>query len=140
MTPRRDLEPREKQVANEKTREGARQAGPASLWADAGRKYVVEAIGTFFLVFTVTVSVLSTSPFTPLAAGAVLMVMIYAGGHISGAHYNPAVTLAVLLRRRIELRDAIAYWIAQVVAGVIAAVIAHAIVNPASDKPLHPAG
>jgi aquaporin Z len=127
-------------MANDIAHEEARQAGPASPWADAGRKYVVEAIGTFFLVFTVTASVLGGSTFTPLAAGAVLMVMIYAGGHISGGHYNPAVTTAVLLRRRIDLRDAIGYWIAQIVAGVIAAVIAHAVVNPASAKPLHLSG
>src|SRR5260370_18740014 len=65
----------------------------------ATRKYAVETIGTFFLTFVVAVSVLSGSVFTPLAAGATLMVMIYAGGHISGGHYNPAVTLAVLVRR-----------------------------------------
>jgi aquaporin Z len=127
-------------MASDTAREQARQAGPASPWVDAGRKYVVEAIGTFFLVFTVTASVLSGSTFTPLAAGAVLMVMIYAGGHISGAHYNPAVTMAVLLRRRIDLRDAVAYWIAQIVGGIVAAVIAHAVVNPPSDKPLRLSG
>jgi glycerol uptake facilitator-like aquaporin len=44
---------------------------------------------------------------------ATLMVMIYAGGHISGGHYNPAVTLAALVRRRIGISDAGAYWIAQ---------------------------
>jgi aquaporin Z len=64
------------------------------------------------------------------------MVMIYAGGHISGAHYNPAVTLAALVRRRIGIRDAAAYWVAQVAGGVIAAVIARAVVNPASVKTL----
>ncbi len=63
-------------------------------WAAATRKCAVEVIGTFFLVFTVAVSVLSHSTFTPLAAGAALMVMVYAGGHISGGHYNPAVTMA----------------------------------------------
>src|SRR6202048_3472986 len=81
----------------------------------ATRKYAVEAIGTFFLVFTVAASVLSHSPLTPLAAGAVLMVMVYAGGHISGGHYNPAVTIAVLVRRRIAVRAALmsssgAFW------------------------------
>jgi aquaporin Z len=59
------------------------------------------------------------------------MVMIYAGGHISGGHYNPAVTLAVLVRGRIGLRDAAGYWIAQFAAGLIAAVTARTIVNPA---------
>jgi aquaporin Z len=61
-------------------------SGPRS-----GVKCIVEAIGTFFLVFTVGAAVGSGSPFAPLAIGAVLMVMIYAGGHISGGHYNPAV-------------------------------------------------
>jgi aquaporin Z len=95
------------------------------------QKYAVELIGTFFLVFTVGASALSGSTFTPLAAGAVLMVMIYAGGHISGGHYNPAVTLAVLARGRIGLRDAASYWISQLAAGLIAAVAARAVVNPA---------
>jgi aquaporin Z len=116
------------------------RAMPAALWAAATRKYVVEAIGTFFLVFTVAASGLSHSAFTPLAAGAVLMVMIYAGGHISGGHYNPAVTMAALCRRRIGLRDAAWYWVVQLVAGLVAAVVARAIVNPAAVTTLHPAG
>src|SRR6202042_2348717 len=82
-------------------------------WAAEARKYAVEAIGAFFLTFVVVVSVLSHSVFTPLAAGATLMVMIYAGGHISGGHYNPAVTMGALVRRRIGIGDAIPYWIAQ---------------------------
>ncbi len=99
-------------------------------WAAHVRKYAVEAIGAFFLTFVVVVSVLSHSVFTPLAAGATLMVMIYAGGHISGGHYNPAVTLAVLVRGRIGIGDAVPYWIAQVVGGVVAGVVARAAVNP----------
>jgi aquaporin Z len=106
----------------------------------ATRKYAVEVIGTFFLAFTVAVSVLTHSAYTPLAAGAALMVMVYAGGHISGGHYNPAVTLAALVRRRIGLADAVAYWIAQLVAGVIAGVVARAVVNPATVTALHPSG
>jgi aquaporin Z len=83
---------------------------------------------------------LTGSTFTPLAAGAALMVMVYAGGHISGGHFNPAVTMAVLWRRRIGMGDAVAYWIAQLSAGVVAALAARAIVNPASVKTLHPVG
>ena len=93
-------------------------------------KYAVEAIGTFFLVFTVGAAVGSGSPFAPLGIGAVLMVMIYAGGHLSGGHYNPAVTLAVLVRRRIGLRDAAAYWVVQLGAGLLAAVVVRTIVDP----------
>jgi aquaporin Z len=93
-------------------------------------KYLVEAIGTFFLVFTVGAAAGSGSPFAPLGIGAVLMVMIYAGGHLSGGHYNPAVTLAVLVRRRIGLRDAVAYWVVQFGAGLLAAVVVRTIVDP----------
>jgi aquaporin Z len=107
---------------------------------EATRKYAVELIGTFFLVFTVAVSSLSRSTFTPLAAGAALMVMVYAGGHISGGHYNPAVTMAALWRRRIGLHDAAAYWTVQLVAGLLAGLIAHAVVNPGSVTTLHPVG
>ena len=81
-------------------------AVPAPQWGVATRKYAVEFIGAFFLTFAVGVAVLSGSVFTPLAAGAMLMVMIYAGGHISGGHYNPAVTMAALVRGRIGIRDA----------------------------------
>ena len=93
-------------------------------------KYAVEAIGTFFLVFTVGAAVGSGSPLAPLGIGAVLMVMIYAGGHLSGGHYNPAVTMAVLVRRRIRLRDAIGYWVVQFGAGLLAAVVVRTVVDP----------
>jgi aquaporin Z len=96
----------------------------------ASVKYAVEAIGTFFLVFTVGAAVGSGSPFAPLGIGAVLMVMIYAGGHLSGGHYNPAVTMAVLIRRRIGLRDAVAYWAVQFGAGLLAAVVVRTVVDP----------
>ena len=115
-------------------------AAPQSQLGVATRKYVVEFIGAFFLTFAVGVAVLTGSVFTPLAAGAMLMVMIYAGGHISGGHFNPAVTLAALVRGRIGIRDAVPYWIAQVVAGVVAGALARAVVNPATVKTLAPSG
>jgi aquaporin Z len=59
------------------------------------------------------------------------MVMVWGGGHLSGGHYNPAMTLAALVRRRIGLRDAVAYWVVQLGAGVLAAVEVRAIVDPA---------
>src|ERR1700722_12191854 len=105
-------------------------------WAALVRKYAVEAIGAFFLTLVVAVSVLSHSVFPPLAAGATLMVMIYAGGHISGGHYNPAVTMGALVRGRIGIGDAVPYWIAQVVGGVVAGVIARAVVNPPAVRAL----
>ena len=79
------------------------------------RKYITEFIGTFFLVLTVILSGQA------LAIGSVLMVMIFAGGHISGGHYNPAVTLAVWLRGKITMNEAIPYMIAQIIGAVLAA-------------------
>src|ERR1700754_2694799 len=99
---------------------------------ESTRKYAVEVIGTFFLVSTVATCALSGSALTPLAAGAALMVMVYAGGYISGGHYNPAVTTAALVRGRIGLTDAIAYWAVQLVAGVVAGLVARAVVDPAT--------
>ena len=96
-----NYEPRQNLMTDEESTEV--DSGPPS-----GVKYAAEAIGTFFLVFTVGAAVGSGSQFAPLAIGAVLMVMVYAGGHISGGHYNPAVTLSVLVRQRISMRDAAA--------------------------------
>jgi aquaporin Z len=85
------------------------------------RKYITEFIGTFFLVLIIGMVVIGgKGDFAPLAIGAVLMVMIFAGGHISGGHYNPAVTFAVLLRGRIKVADAIGYWIVQLAGAGIA--------------------
>jgi aquaporin Z len=95
--------------------------------AGTGRKYCVELIGTFFLVFTVGASVHSGTTLAPLAIGSVLMVMVYAGGHISGGHYNPAVTAAALVRGRIGLADAIGYWIVQLAGGVLAALVVRGV-------------
>jgi len=96
------------------------------------RKLVVEFIGTFFLVFTVGMAVIDpgAAPMAGLAIGTVLAVMIFAGGHISGGHYNPAVTLGVLLRGKATINDAVGYWVVQVAAGIVAA-IAVTIMKPA---------
>jgi aquaporin Z len=115
-------------------------AVPAREFGLATRKYVTEFIGAFFLTFAVGVAALSGSVFVPLAAGAMLMVMIYAGGHISGGHYNPAVTMAALVRRRIRVEDAVAYWIVQAVGGIAAGALARAVVNPAGVKTLSLSG
>ena len=84
-------------------------------------KYITEFIGTFFLVFA---AALASGDLAVLAIASALMVMIYAGGHISGAHYNPAVTLAVLIRGRINLNDALMYMVSQVAGAVAAALTA----------------
>lgn len=89
-------------------------------------KYITEFIGTFFLVLTVGCTVIMGAPgvIAPLAIGAVLMVMVFAGGHISGGHYNPAVTLAVFVRGRCDTKDVVPYWIAQLAAGLAGAGVA----------------
>lgn len=115
-------------------------AVPSAGWGISARMHVTEFIGTFFLMFAVAVAVLSGSAFVPLAAGATLMVMVYAGGHLSGGHYHPAVTMAALVRRRIEVGDAIAYWSAQVAGAVAAGALARAVVNPTTVKTLHLSG
>ena len=86
-------------------------------------KYVVEFIGTFFLVLTFGSVVIEpgATNLAPLAIGAVLMVMVFAGGHISGAHYNPAVTLAVFLRGKCDAKDVGPYMGAQIAGATIAA-------------------
>ncbi len=92
-------------------------------------KLVVEAIGTFFLVFTIgqTVKGPDSAALAPLAIGSALMVMVYAGGHYSGGHYNPAVTLGVTLRGKMTWAEALQYMIAQVIGAVIAAGVVYFI-------------
>jgi len=91
------------------------------------RKLIVEFIGTYFLVLTVgqmVVGAKADSPaaaLAPLAIGSALMVMIYAGGHISGGHYNPAVSLAVWIRGKCTNAELPAYWMAQAVGAAAAA-------------------
>jgi aquaporin Z len=105
------------------------------------KKYLVEFIGTFFLVLTVGMTVIEpgAGSFAPLAIGAALMVMVYAGGHVSGGHYNPAVTLAVWLRGRCPAADVFPYIGAQIVGGSVAALLAlglkgDVVVTPADIK------
>jgi aquaporin Z len=90
------------------------------------RKLTVEFIGTFFLVFTVGMATNANTGagvLAPLAIGAVLMVMVFAGGHISGGHYNPAVSTAVLIRGKMLPVEWISYVVTQLVAGVLAGLL-----------------
>ncbi len=86
-------------------------------------KYICEFIGTFFLVLTVGSTVIEggAGVIPPLAIGAMLMVMIFATGHISGGHLNPAVTFAVWMRGKLPLADVPGYIIGQVGGGLLAA-------------------
>ncbi|HUG02131.1 MAG TPA: aquaporin [Longimicrobiales bacterium] len=91
------------------------------------RQYLTEFLGTFFLVLTIGLVVAAGTPMGPLAIGSVLMVMVYMGGHVSGAHYNPAVTLAVWLRGGIETRWIGGYWGVQLLGGLAAAAVSAAV-------------
>jgi aquaporin Z len=88
-------------------------------------KYIAEFIGTFFLVLTIGCTGIGAGAgvIAPLAIGAALMVMVFAGGHISGAHYNPAVTVGVLIRGKVNAGDVIPYMIAQFAGAALAALI-----------------
>jgi len=106
-------------------------------------KCLVEYVGTFFLVLTVALTVsqsISDNSFKDagLAIGIILAVMIYMGGHISGAHYNPAVTLAVTALGLQQPTDALAYVAAQLMGGLSGAVMGYYITgvawSPAPDK------
>src|SRR5213076_799444 len=88
-------------------------------------KYIAEFIGTFFLVLTIGCTGIGAGAgvIAPLAIGAALMVMVYAGGHISGGHYNPAVTVGILIRGKLQAADAVPYWIAQFAGAAVAALL-----------------
>ena len=103
---------------------------------DLFRKYLVEFIGTFFLVFTVGSMVLfgAEGVIPAIAIGFSLMIMVYAGGHISGGHYNPAVSLAAAIRGALDWKQVLPYWIAQVLGGVCA--ILCALMHAAPAEPV----
>ena len=84
------------------------------------KKYLVEIIGTFFLVLTVVTTAFIQSPMAAFAIASVLIVMVYAGSHISGGHYNPAVSLAYCIRGTLEKKELLPYVIAQLIGGALA--------------------
>ncbi len=106
------------------------------------KKYMVEFIGTFFLIFTVGSTVIAPGAGTlaPIAIGASLMVMVFAGGHVSGGHYNPAVTLAVWMRGRFPTVDLVPYWAAQIAAAFVAAWLVHFVKYPGTPPQPLPIG
>jgi aquaporin Z len=89
------------------------------------KKFLVEFIGTFFLAMTVGMTVIGAAAgaLAPVAIGSALMIMVYAGGHVSGGHYNPAVTLAVWLRGRFATADVLPYWISQILGALAASAV-----------------
>jgi len=102
-------------------------------------KNITELIGTYFLVLTIGLAGKFAGGIAPLAIGSMLMVMVYMGGPISGAHYNPAVTLAAWMRKKISGSGALTYMLFQVIGSFIAAltvyIMFHAAMSPPSPAP-----
>lgn len=89
------------------------------------RKYLTEFVGALFFVMTIGLVVTPGHPLAPLVIGATLMVVVYMGGHVSGGHYNPAVTLAVYLRGKMPAGDVLPYFVAQVLGAIVGAYLSY---------------
>lgn len=88
-------------------------------------KYLTEFVGTLFFVLTIGLVVTAGNPMAPFVIGSALMVVVYMGGHISGAHYNPAVSLALFLRGKLARADFLPYVIAQLSGAVVGAALSY---------------
>lgn len=91
-------------------------------------KLMMEFLGTAILVFTIQVSV-SLGDQAPLAIGGILISLIFAGGPVSGAHYNPAVSLSITLRKAMESSDMIPYWLSQIFGSICGAIVGRFVVS-----------
>lgn len=94
------------------------------------RNYLTEFLGTFFLVLTVGLTVVNEVSLAPLAIGCCLMVMVYMGGHVSGGHYNPAVSLAVLLNGKMNSpAEFLGYVGSQLAGALVAALVVYGVLG-----------
>ena len=103
------------------------------------RRYVMELVGTFFLMLTIGSTVIAPNdagPMAPIAIGSILMAMVFAGGHVSGAHYNPAVSLSLLLRGGLSAAEVPRYMVAQFVGAALAALAVGVFKGDPSISPL----
>jgi len=88
------------------------------------KNYITEFIGTFFLVLTIGLTAgVDLAHVAPIAIGGMLMVMVYMGGHISGAHYNPAVSIAMIIRGLLSVKEAIKYILSQLSGAILAVLL-----------------
>lgn len=98
-------------------------------------KLLTELVGSF--VFMTVIALASgIGQLAPLAIGLALCAMVYMGGHVSGAHYNPAVSFAMLLRRVIDARTMASYWGVQVLAALLAFTVGYMLTGHAAG--VHP--
>ena len=102
------------------------------------QKLTTEFIGTFFLSLTICTAAVygSAGEYAPFGIASTLMVMIYAGGHISGAHYNPAVTVSIYLRGACEKDEVLPYIASQVIGAISAALIVENLLFPDALSPV----
>ncbi len=102
------------------------------------QKLTTEFIGTFFLSLTICTAAVygSAGDYAPFGIAATLMVMIYAGGHISGAHYNPAVTVSIYLRGACDKDEVLPYIASQLIAAVSAAIVVENLLRPDELSPV----
>mmetsp|Transcript_31139 Transcript_31139/g.54735 ORF Transcript_31139/g.54735 Transcript_31139/m.54735 type:complete len:587 (-) Transcript_31139:252-2012(-) len=100
--------------------------------------FVIEFVGTMFIGLTISLSIGSLTLWGPLAYGAVLLALAFVGGQISGAHYNPAVTIAMLLCRKIRVVTAVGYLISQISGGLVAGVVSLALEDIKGDNAPYP--
>lgn len=85
-----------------------------------GKKALCEFIGSFFFILTINLCVVNAGQFAPIAIGFMLMAQVFAFGYISGAHFNPAVTLGVVLVGQLKIKRASFYVLAQTLGGIAA--------------------
>jgi len=130
---------------------GIPAVGPLPPFADTARRSLAEFVGTFALVFVGVGTIIAIGPEVvtagnrlgagtlevALAHGLVIAVMVSALGHISGGHFNPAITFGFLLTRRISLLLGLAYWAAQLVGGTLAALLLKWVFSPSVRNPSH---
>jgi aquaporin Z len=106
-------------------------------------KLLTEFVGTFVFLTAIALSG-HAGALAPLAVGLTLTAMVYMGGHVSGAHYNPAVTLALFLRRKMPRGDLLPYWAAQILGAIIGAYLSYMFLDrtfaPAPAATTSPAG
>jgi aquaporin Z len=98
-------------------------------------KAFTELVGTFFFLTVIAMSG-EASVFAPLAIGLALAALIYMGAHISGAHYNPAVSFGIFLRGKLPATEMLVYWAAQLAAGVLAFAVAYLVTGRSAG--IHP--
>ena len=101
------------------------------------QKLIAEFVGTFFLALTICTAAVhgSAGDYAPFAIASTLMVMIYGLGHVSGAHFNPAVTIGIWLRGACDKEEVAPYIVTQIIAGSLAAISSSNILitNPKPD-------